>query len=417
MEKILNEQLERLQIDCIDYYFLHNVDLKAMNRLLKKDVLKFLSKAKQEGKIKYVGFSYHGTTEEFPLLLDAYDWDMVMIQYNYFDNNVQADIEGIHHAASKGIGIFIMEPLKGGILAGKMPDEVESIFKKADPSKTNAEWSISWILNHPEITCVFSGMNNIAQIDENIAIGNSVEPHSMSLEELETIDYAKRALKELLQINCTSCGYCLPCPRGVNIPECMKIYNEKYLFNQKGLLNQSLIDYYLTVSGIMIDSSNAGLCNGCGKCLRKCPQHLDIPKELDKVKNVPLYFVFDMGKEVTVRGVRITARTKAGGVLNNPPGDITIETAKTITGDGMENDADWTYSERFTGTKPDEGIMSHSLHNSVYLGEIQRARYIRFTLHMSWNSGSSVKPTPMTYKGGTFAEFEVWGNLEELDLD
>ena len=116
-------------------------------------------------------------------------------------------------------------------------------------------------------------------------------------------------------------------------------------------------------------------------------------------------------------GVRITARTKAGGVLNNPPGDITIETAKTITGDGMENDADWTYSERFTGTKPDEGIMSHSLHNSVYLGEIQRARYIRFTLHMSWNSGSSVKPTPMTYKGGTFAEFEVWGNLEELDLD
>lgn len=284
MEKILNEQLERLQIDCIDYYFLHNVDLKAMNRLLKKDVLKFLSKAKQEGKIKYVGFSYHGTTEEFPLLLDAYDWDMVMIQYNYFDNNVQADIEGIHHAASKGMGIFIMEPLKGGILAGKMPDEVESIFKKADPSKTNSEWSISWILNHPEITCVFSGMNNIAQIDENIAIGNSVEPHSMSLEELETIDYAKRALKELLQINCTSCGYCLPCPRGVNISECMKIYNEKYLFNQKGLLNQSLIDYYLTVSGIMIDSSNAGLCNGCGKCLRKCPQHLDIPKELDKVK-------------------------------------------------------------------------------------------------------------------------------------
>ena len=132
---------------------------------------------------------------------------------------------------------------------------------------------------------------------------------------------------------------------------------------------------------------------------------------------VPLYFVFDMGKEVTVRGVRITARTKADGALNNPPGDITIETARTITGDGMENDADWTYSERFTGTKPDEGIMSHSLHNSVYLGEIQRARYIRFTLHMSWNSGSSVKPTPMTYKGGTFAEFEVWGNLEELDLD
>ena len=132
---------------------------------------------------------------------------------------------------------------------------------------------------------------------------------------------------------------------------------------------------------------------------------------------VPLYFVFDMGKEMTVRGIRITARTKAGGVLNNPPGDISIETAKTITGNGMENDADWTYKERFTGTKYNEGIMSHSLYNSVYLGQIQRARYIRFTLHMSWNSGSSVSPMPMTYKGGCFAEFEVWGNLEELDLN
>ncbi len=159
MEKTLNEQLERLQINCIDYYFLHNVDLKSMNRSLKKNVLKFLSKAKQEGKIKYIGFSYHGATDEFPLLLDAYDWDMVMIQYNYFDNNVQADIKGIQYATSKGMGIFVMEPLKGGLLAGKMPEDVEEIFKKSNPDKTNAEWSLSWILNHPEITCVFSGMN------------------------------------------------------------------------------------------------------------------------------------------------------------------------------------------------------------------------------------------------------------------
>lgn len=284
MEKILNKQLERLQINCIDYYFLHNIDLKGMNRLLKKDVLKFISKAKKEGKIKYIGFSYHGPTDEFPLLIDAYDWDMVMVQYNYFDNNVQADIKGIQYATSKGLGIFVMEPLKGGILAGKMPEEVENIFKKTDSSKTNAEWSLSWILNHPEITCVLSGMNTLSQIDENINIGNTAKPNSMSLKELETIDNAKIALKKLLKINCTSCGYCLPCPKGVNIPECMKIYNEKYLFNQKGFLNQSLIDYYMTVSGIMINKANAGLCNGCGKCLKKCPQKLNIPKELNKVK-------------------------------------------------------------------------------------------------------------------------------------
>ena len=306
MEKTLNEQLERLQIDYIDYYFLHNVDLKGMNRLLKKDVLKFLSKAKQEGKIKYVGFSYHGATDEFPLLLDAYDWDMVMIQYNYFDNNVQADIKGIQYAASKGMGIFVMEPLKGGLLAGKMPENVEEIFKKSNPDKTNAEWSLSWILNHPEITCVFSGMNAIEQIDENIAIGNKVKANSMSGKELETIDNAKEALKELLKINCTSCGYCLPCPRGVNIPECLKIYNEKYLFNQKGFLNQSLIDYYLIGSGIMISKANAGLCNSCGKCLRKCPQHLDIPKELNNVKKefeghffgLKVFFVKNIGFKI-----------------------------------------------------------------------------------------------------------------------
>ena len=284
MEKILDEELERLQVDFIDYYFLHNLDLKTMNRLVKKDVFKFLSKAKQEGKIKYVGFSYHGTIKDFPLLIDMYDWDMVMVQYNYFDDNAQMDIGGIRYATSKGMGIFVMEPLKGGLLAGKMSEEVEKIFRNSNPNKTNAEWGLSWILNHPEITCVFSGMNAIEQIDENITIGNKVKANSMSLEELETITHAKMALKKLFKINCTGCGYCLPCPRGVNIAKCLKIYNVKHLFNQKGFLNQSLIDYYLTTGGIMSKKCNAGLCNGCGKCLRKCPQHLDIPKELNKVK-------------------------------------------------------------------------------------------------------------------------------------
>ena len=284
MEKTLDEQLSRLKRDCIDYYLIHSIDLKAMNRLLKKDLIKFLNKARDEGKIRHIGFSYHGPREEFEIVLDGYDWDVVMVQYNYFDENVQASMEGIEYAASKGIGVFVMEPLKGGILAGKMPHEAEEIFRNADADRSNAEWALRWVLNNRNVTCVFSGMNSIDQIDENIAIANQTDPMSMTFEELETVELVKRVLRNSLKINCSTCGYCMPCPQGVNIPECLKIYNEKYLFEQKGLINASVFDYFQYVGGIMGKPANAGNCNGCGKCLRKCPQKLDIISELKKVK-------------------------------------------------------------------------------------------------------------------------------------
>lgn len=284
MEEILDEQLKRLQRDSIDYYLIHAVDLKAMNRLFKKDLAKFLKKAQSEGKIKHVGFSYHGPKEEFPNLIDAYDWDVVMVQYNYFDENIQASVEGIEYAASKDMGIFIMEPLKGGILAGKMPGEAEEIFKKANPNKSNAQWAMEWVLNNRNVTCVLSGMNSFEQLDENLEIAHKTTPLSMSFEDLETVELVKRVMRNSLKINCSTCGYCMPCPQGVNIPECMKIYNEKYLFNHKGFINPSFMDYYQYVGGIMGSSGNAGKCNGCGRCLRKCPQKLDIISELKKVK-------------------------------------------------------------------------------------------------------------------------------------
>lgn len=284
MEKFLNEQLRRLQRDSIDYYLIHSVDLKTMNRLIKRDLIKFIEKAKSDGKIRHVGFSYHGSREEFEQVLDSYDWDVVMIQYNYFDEYSQVSMEGIEHASSKGMGIFVMEPLKGGILAGKMPSDAEEIFRKANPDKSNAEWALEWVLNNGNITCVLSGMNSIEQIDENIRIAEKTTPLSLSFEEMETIEYVRRVIRNSLKINCSTCGYCMPCPQGVNIPECMKIYNEKYLFEHKGFINQSRIDYFQYVGGVMGDASNAGLCNGCGKCLRKCPQKLDIVSELKMVK-------------------------------------------------------------------------------------------------------------------------------------
>ena len=284
MGEILDEQLKRLQRDCIDYYLIHAVDLKAMNRLLKRDLIRFINEARDAGKIKHIGFSYHGPKEEFPILVDGYDWDVVMVQYNYFDDNVQASMEGIQYAASKGMGVFVMEPLKGGILAGRMPHEAEEIFKKADSSKSTAQWALEWVLNNANVTCVFSGMGDFSQLNENLDVADRITPLSLSFEEMETIELVKRVMRNSLKINCSTCGYCMPCPQGVNIPECLKIYNEKYLFNHKGFINPSFMDYYQYVGGIMGSSGNAGKCNACGRCLRKCPQKLDIIKELKKVK-------------------------------------------------------------------------------------------------------------------------------------
>lgn len=284
MEKILAEQLERLQLDTIDYYLIHAIDLKAFNRLVKRDLIRFIEKAKSEGKIKHIGFSYHGPNEEFEEVLEGYDWDIVMVQYNYFDGNIQASIEGMEHAASKGMGILVMEPLKGGILAGKMPNDAEEIFKKADPNKSNAQWALEWVLNNGNVTSVLSGMNTFDQLNDNLDIASKTTPLSMSFEEMETVELVKRVMRDSLKINCSTCGYCMPCPQGVNIPVCMKIYNEKYLFEHNGFINQSLIDYYQYVGGIMGSQGNAGLCNGCGKCLRKCPQKLDIIDELKTVR-------------------------------------------------------------------------------------------------------------------------------------
>ncbi|MDO5859239.1 aldo/keto reductase [Methanobrevibacter sp.] len=284
MEEFLNEQLKRLKRNYIDYYLVHSIDLKTFNRLVKKGLLEFLDNAKSEGKIKHAGFSYHGPKEEFEEVIDAYDWDVVMVQYNYFDENIQASVEGIEYAALKGMGIFVMEPLKGGILAGKMPEDAEEIFKKTDSTKSAAQWALRWVLNNRNISCVFSGMNSIEQIDENLDVADKTTPLSMTFEEMETVELVKRVMRNSLKINCSTCGYCMPCPQGVNIPECLKIYNEKYLFGHKGFVNTSLIDYYQYVGGVMGKEGNAGLCNGCGKCLRKCPQKLDIIFELEKVK-------------------------------------------------------------------------------------------------------------------------------------
>ncbi|OWT33171.1 aldo/keto reductase [Methanobrevibacter sp. 87.7] len=281
MDEYLNKELELLNTDYIDYYYLHSIDLKVLKRLKKKGIFKFLDKAKKDGKIKNACFSYHGKADELREIIDTYDWDGILIQFNYFDENIQVKYEDIQYAHSKGLGIFIMEPLKGGLLS-KLPKEAEEIFKKENSDLSPADWAFSWLYNIPEITCVLSGMKNKEEIEENIKIAETVKPNSLSNKELETIKKVKNIMQEKLPINCSSCGYCMPCKYGVDIPKAFQMVNEEHLFNEKHIENQ--IKYILTLGGVYNEPSNAGLCTQCNKCIPLCTQGLNIPKELEKVK-------------------------------------------------------------------------------------------------------------------------------------
>jgi len=285
METLFEEQLNRLQTDSIDYYFIHSIDLSTLRRLESLGLYDFLEKLKHENKIKNIGFSYHGSKNEFKEVVDSYNWDMCLIQYNYLDTNIQAGTAGMKYAYSKDLEIFIMEPLKGGILADKLPKDAEKLFKNLDNNRSPANWALSWVLNHKEVTCVLSGMGNIDEINENITVSNKIKVNPLTKEELTVIRNVKKIINSSVKINCTSCGYCLECPQGVNIPECFNIYNEKHIFNLKliGPIPHALLRYYMIVGGIMNKPAYAGLCNECGRCMSHCPQSINIPQELKTV--------------------------------------------------------------------------------------------------------------------------------------
>ena len=287
MDAFLNEQLRKLQTDFIDYYYVHSVDLSTILRLKDLGLYEFLENARNDGKIVNIGFSYHGSPNEFNTLIDDFPWDMVLVQYNYLDVNAQAGIRGIQYAYENDIAVFVMEPLKGGLLAGELPKEVETLFSSVDSNKSSVDWALSWVFNQKEITCVLSGMGSLDQMKENMAIAERVEIGSLSDDEMDVLDKVQGIFNSMMKINCTGCGYCLPCPKGVNIPDCFNVYNEKYLFNKKafGVLPHAMVNYYMVVGGITNKQASAGLCNHCGRCKRLCPQSLDIPNELDRVKS------------------------------------------------------------------------------------------------------------------------------------
>jgi uncharacterized protein len=281
MENIIDHQLKRLQTDHIDYYLMHSMINAAEWKMLQQlGVEQFIEKARQSGKIGRIGFSYHGQIADFKKIVDDYAWDFCQIQYNYMDEHHQAGTEGLRYAAAKGLGVVIMEPLRGGHLVGKMPDSIKSIWDKAEIKRTPAEWALRWVWNHPEVSIVLSGMNEESHIAENIRIANEALPLSLSNDDLKIIDEVKLTYKKMIKIGCTGCNYCMPCPSGVNIPFCFNTYNSLYLFNEP-----SYRFIYLGFTGGMEGGkpSYASLCRNCGKCEEKCPQRLPIRQHLEQV--------------------------------------------------------------------------------------------------------------------------------------
>ncbi len=280
IEKYFATQLERLDTSYIDYYLMHMLDsMKSWEKLKNLGILDFIKEKKEAGAIRHIGFSFHGRPEEFIKILEDYPWDFCQIQFNYLDEYNQAGLAGLKRADELGIGVVIMEPLRGGNLAAKAPDKVKERFAAFKVKRSPADWALRWIWNHPEVSVVLSGMNVDEHIRENIKVASEVTPKSMSEEEVQVVDDVKKIYHELMKVPCTGCNYCMPCPFGVDIPGTFMEYNNKYFFG--GMMAR--MNYIGRTTGLMgASKSGADLCTECGKCERHCPQTIAIREELKK---------------------------------------------------------------------------------------------------------------------------------------
>ena len=278
-DRIIDEQLERLGTDYLDFYLLHGLARQSWYKTKELGALDFLDKIQKDGRAKYVGFSFHDDVRIFREIIDAYDWTICQIQYNFIDENYQAGKEGLRYASSKGIGVVIMEPLRGGRLTDKIPMEVQRIWDLTKHQRTPAEWGLRWVWNHPEVSLVLSGMSTMAQLKENIRIAEKAAPHSMSPEEIETIHKVADAYRRLLKVDCTGCAYCMPCPNSVNIPIIFSLYNDYYMF-------QNLERCRMMYNVLMPPEQKASNCEECGECEEKCPQEIKIIETLKEVHDL-----------------------------------------------------------------------------------------------------------------------------------
>jgi predicted aldo/keto reductase-like oxidoreductase len=280
MDRILAGQLATLKTDHIDYYLLHSLSQESFEKLRKLGVLEFLDAARKDGRIRNAGFSSHADLPAFREIVDSYDWSFCQIQYNYLDEKNQAGTEGLRYAHAANLAVMIMEPLRGGNLGGPVPDEVQKVWDASPVKRSPAGWALRWVWDHPEVTVVLSGMNNEAHIDENLRVADEGDPGSLTEEERARVALVRDTYERLMRVGCTGCGYCMPCPAGVDIPGCFSLYNAHHLFPRDG---SAKFQYFGRHGGLLAGASYAGLCRACGKCEKACPQHLPIRAHLATV--------------------------------------------------------------------------------------------------------------------------------------
>ena len=275
IDKTFHEELSRLRTDHIDYYLMHMfTDYAEWVRLQNLGIEQWIARQKEEGRIRYIGFSYHGDTEMFLKILDAYDWDFCQIQYNYLDEHTQAGWTGLQAAAKKGIPVIIMEPLRGGKLVN-LPEQAKQVLASHGKGYTPAELGLRWLWNQPEVTCVLSGMNSEEMVNENIRIASDAEPGHLTEEDMEIVAQIRQIIRQREKVGCTGCRYCMPCPKGVDIPGNFHYYNLMYMEKKSSARKE-----FARNMGLRKEPGFATQCVGCGLCEKHCPQHLPIRQKL-----------------------------------------------------------------------------------------------------------------------------------------
>lgn len=277
LEKCFQTQLRRLRTDHVDYYLMHMLtDIATWERLKGLGIQEWIQEKLASGQIRNIGFSYHGNAEMFCRLADAYPWNFCQIQYNYMDENTQAGRKGLLYAAEKGLPVIVMEPLRGGRLVNLLPQEAKEAIEKA--GQTPVGLAFRWLWDQPQVTVVLSGMNSRQMVKENTVMAAGSHPGMMGEGEQELIRQVKELINGKVKIGCTGCGYCMPCPHGVDIPACFRSYNMRYTESKFNGLRE-----YFMCTTMKKNPCNASLCVKCGKCEKHCPQSLPIRQNLELV--------------------------------------------------------------------------------------------------------------------------------------
>ena len=269
MGKMIDEQLAKLATDCIDMYLIHDIHGTNWDTVLEWKMWDFLVKQREAGKIRFIGFSFHGeSAEEFKKVLDKYPWDFCQLQINYMDKDEQAGTEGFAHAVSKGVPVIIMEPLKGGKLTDVIHPSIQKYWDSLGSDRTPAEWALRWAANLPGVLTILSGMSTMEQVEENIRVLSDADTGMLTEEELAVLDKVADEYRDLIAYPCTNCKYCMPCTADIDIPLMLHLRNMCEIYGNADKIKTSEYPFMVSV--------DASACTACGKCEDECPQHLEI---------------------------------------------------------------------------------------------------------------------------------------------